>query len=88
MATAIKPESYLHDGTVFDLTIPWVDVIGVEWRWTGQRNEAAEPLMQANDERGEAPISLPDLYRDHGPLIPVHGKPRIDRTSWWMGGVA
>ncbi|GGV36602.1 hypothetical protein GCM10010293_39950 [Streptomyces griseoflavus] len=48
---------------------------GVEWQWSGGYNAAGEPLMGA-PERGsvllrDALVSLPDLYRWHGPLIPT-----------------
>lgn len=61
--------AYLHDGTEFDLDCAYVDAIGVEWRWNGQRNQAGEPLMIGAGP--ETPIPLPDVYRDHGPLIPI-----------------
>ncbi|MHC3450848.1 phiSA1p31-related protein [Streptomyces prasinus] len=62
--------SYLHDGTVFDLTVTYADVTGVEWRWAGTYNEAGEPLMGAAPH-GSALVSLPDVYAYHGPLIPT-----------------
>lgn len=66
--------TYLHDGIVFDLTVTHTDVTGVEWQWSGDYNTDGEPLMGA-PERGSvilqpALVSLPDLYRWHGPLIP------------------
>ncbi|WP_055693744.1 phiSA1p31-related protein [Streptomyces prasinopilosus] len=66
--------TYLHDGTTFGLDIAYLDVTGVEWRWTGSYNEAGEPLMGSPDEYAFlAPpfYSLPDLYATHGPLIPT-----------------
>ncbi|MBL3664447.1 phiSA1p31-related protein [Streptomyces sp. M2CJ-2] len=70
--------TYLHDGTVFDLGIAYADVTGIEWQWTGQHNQAGEPLM-GSVPRGcsmpEGPlVSLPDLYAWHGPLIPTPRK--------------
>jgi hypothetical protein len=59
--------TFLHDGTLFDLDRTFVDVIGCEWKWTGQNNDAGEPLMRA----GDVLLSLPDVYHDHGPLIAV-----------------
>lgn len=60
---------YLHDGTIFDLDRQYVDVTGVLWKWNGQHNEAGEPLMASHKD--EPLVSLPDLYHDHGPLIPL-----------------
>lgn len=62
--------TYLHDGVVFDLDVPHLDVTGVEWRWIGVRTSAGEPLMQASPSES-APIPLPDVYAMHGPLIPA-----------------
>lgn len=62
--------TYLHDGITFDLGVPHLDVTGVEWRWTGTRTSAGEPLMQAMPD-SSAPIPLPDVYAMHGPLIPA-----------------
>jgi hypothetical protein len=58
-------DTFLHDGTEFDLGRTYVDVVGGEWTWTGQRNGAGEPLMRSDD----VVLSLPDVYHDHGPLI-------------------
>ncbi|MFD5940210.1 phiSA1p31-related protein [Streptomyces griseus] len=66
--------TYLHDGVVFDLTRSFVDVIGVEWEWRGQWNEAGEPLL-VSPGLSESPVPLPDVYRDHGPLIPISPRP-------------
>lgn len=67
--------TYLHDGIVFDLGVTHTDVTGVEWQWSGDWNDAGEPLM-GSPERGsvilrDALVSLPDLYAYHGPLIPT-----------------
>ncbi|MFE2973291.1 phiSA1p31-related protein [Streptomyces sp. NPDC059258] len=68
--------TYLHDGIDFDLTIPYADVTGGEWMWTGDRS-AGEPLMRQRSDRGDCqtPIPFPDLYRTHGPLIPISPRP-------------
>ncbi|NUV65725.1 hypothetical protein G6W57_01165 [Streptomyces sp. CAI-121] len=66
--------SFEHDGVVFDLTRSFVDVVGVEWEWRGQRNEAGEPLL-VSPVLPESPVPLPDVYRDHGPLIPISPRP-------------
>lgn len=63
---------YVHDGVEFDLDRTYVDVVGVEWRWTGGHNAAGEPLMVGAGDR--TPLPFPDVYRDHGPLIPLAGK--------------
>ncbi|MDX3839808.1 phiSA1p31-related protein [Streptomyces europaeiscabiei] len=68
---------YLHDGTVFDLDRAYADVTGVEWAWTGARNSDGEPLMisvhrgDRDEDLKASTVSLPDLYRYHGPLIPM-----------------
>lgn len=81
--------TYLHDGTVFDLGIQHVDVLGVVWHWTGNWTAAGEPLMASDRAAYSVPddvlVPLPDVYRDHGPLIPLHGQPRIDRDAWMRG---
>jgi hypothetical protein len=75
-------EHYLHDGIRFDLSIPYADVMGVEWVFTGRTDERGEPLM-ASRQRGETYphkpyLSLPDLYATHGPLIPLPRRPDTD----------
>lgn len=60
--------TYLHDGVTFDLDVPHADVLGVEWTWSGTWADG-EPLMVALG--GGAPLPLPTVYRDHGPLIPI-----------------
>ena len=62
-------ETYTIDGIVFDLSRTYLDCLGVKWLWTGERNEAGEPLMWSHD--GEPLVPLPDVYHDHGPLIPM-----------------
>ncbi|MFF6966210.1 phiSA1p31-related protein [Streptomyces anthocyanicus] len=70
--------TYLHDGVVFDLTVTHTDVTGVEWQWSGDWNQAGEPLMGATAQGSviflPPLISLPDLYLWHGPLIPTPRK--------------
>lgn len=67
--------SYLHDGIDFDLDIPYADVMGVEWVFTGRYDDRGEPLMGSRMRSETHPhgplISLPDLYASHGPLIPL-----------------
>lgn len=82
--TEAATTSFTYDGTVFDLTISYADVIGVVWRWTGRRNKAGEPLMLANNDGHETPVSLPDVYSCHGPLIPIHAT-HMDRAGWLRG---
>lgn len=61
--------AYIHDGVEFDLTRTFVDVVGVEWRWSGNYTPAGEPLLiGAGNTLG---LPLPDVYHDHGPLIPM-----------------
>lgn len=66
--------TYLHDGIVFDLTRSFVDVAGVEWEWRGQWTPSREPLL-VSPGLPESPVPLPDVYRDHGPLIPLSPRP-------------
>ena len=86
----MTPETYTIDGVVFDLSRTWGDCLGVEWRWTGARNAQGEPLMTS--EAGLPSVPLPDVYHDHGPLIPMP-EPRTQqaaRRNWLhdavMGG--
>lgn len=93
--------AYFYDGNTFDLDVPHADVFGTHWTWTGEYNTAGEPLMQSVArersaatrfelrERGaydQAPIPLPDVYHDHGPLIPMHPVRITDAA--WTGEVA
>ncbi|MFI5739108.1 phiSA1p31-related protein [Streptomyces anulatus] len=66
--------TYLHDNIIFDLTRSFVDVLGVEWEWHGQWTPAGEPLL-VSPGLPESPVPLPDVYRDHGPLIPISRRP-------------
>lgn len=66
-------ETFVHDGTEFDLEIAYRDVTGVEWQWSGERTPEGVPLMwECSHKSGStSTISLPDLYQKHGPLIPI-----------------
>jgi len=66
---------FIHDGTEFDLDIAYRDVTGVEWQWSGERTPEGVPLMWECSHKSESnsTISLPDLYKQHGPLIPIRG---------------
>lgn len=66
--------TYLHDGIVFDLARSFVDVIGVEWEWRGQWTDSGEPLL-VSPGLPDSPVPLPDVYRDHGPLVPISRRP-------------
>ena len=79
--TPRPPASFTWDGQVFDLTHPWVDVIGVEWNWTGAYSSTGEPLM--GSEQGGTLRTLPDLYRGLGPLLPI-----LPRLPLSFGGAA
>ncbi|TXS21419.1 hypothetical protein EAO71_27350 [Streptomyces sp. ms191] len=50
-----------------------MDVIGVEWRWSGQCTETGEPLLIGSGDKTPLPLSV--VYRDHGPLIPLPARP-------------
>ncbi|MGA5869314.1 phiSA1p31-related protein [Streptomyces cinereoruber] len=65
--------TYLHDGTEFDLDGGFVDVIGIEWTWTGRYSDVGEPLLVGLGDPVSVP--LPTVYRDHGPLIPLPKRP-------------
>ena len=84
--------TYLHDGIVFDLDVTHTDVTGVEWQWTGEYNPAGEPLMGSVQPGGTLPegppVSLPDLYAYHGPLIPTPRKATADLYRRILLGVA
>ncbi|MEU0659563.1 phiSA1p31-related protein [Streptomyces lavendulocolor] len=62
--------TYIHDGVVFDLDCGFVDVVGIEWRWSGGYSPAGEPLLVGGVGQSTG-VPLPDVYRDHGPLIPL-----------------
>lgn len=71
MAVRLSPRPdtvFVWDGQEYDLSVPWVDVTGIVWRWTGRQTPTGEPLMRAAG--GWTPRPLPDVYHDHGPLIP------------------
>lgn len=69
--------TFIHEGVEFDLALAYADVTGVEWTWTGDKSVDGEPLMRQQSDRGDcqAPIPLPTLYWDHGPLIPISPRP-------------
>ncbi|MFE2021341.1 phiSA1p31-related protein [Streptomyces sp. NPDC059499] len=70
------PQSWVLDGTEFDLTRTWIDVYGRHWEWTGgwdqtvrpNGTEVTEPLMRCD---GHTPIVLSLVYDTYGPLIPA-----------------
>jgi hypothetical protein len=66
--------TFEYDGSVFDLTRSFVDVLGVEWEWRGQWTASGEPLL-VSPGLPESPVPLPDVYRDHGPLITINPRP-------------
>lgn len=73
---------YEIDGCVIDLDRVQSDAIGVEWEWTGTRDDGV-PLMQAV-YGPRTLVPLPDVHRDHGPPIPVaHCRPDV----LWMRGL-
>ncbi|WP_185893618.1 phiSA1p31-related protein [Streptomyces sp. WAC08241] len=73
--------TYLHDGTEFDLDAGFIDVIGVEWTWNGRYSDTGEPLLVGAES--PTPIPLPTVYHDHGPLIPMpkHPTSRLVRAA-------
>ncbi|MEV7654585.1 phiSA1p31-related protein [Streptomyces anulatus] len=66
--------NFEYDGAVFDLTRSFVDVLGVEWEWHGQWTDSGEPLL-VSPGLPDSPVPLPDVYRDHGPLITINPRP-------------
>lgn len=68
--------TYEHEGVVFYLDSTYQDVFGGEWAWAGQWSPAKEPLMKATSVHSDcmALVPLPDVYRDHGPLIRLAGR--------------
>ncbi|MDX2732826.1 phiSA1p31-related protein [Streptomyces sp. PA03-2a] len=73
--------AYEYDGTSFDLGIAHQDVFGTEWTWTGTWTEDGQPLMRSETAQPgcSRPVPLPDVYHDHGPLIPI--RPRTLPTA-------
>jgi len=73
--------TYKFEGVVFDLTIPYADVTGVEWMWTGDWSDSGEPLMRQRSDKDDCqvPLPFPTLYWDHGPLIPISPHPTRDQ---------
>lgn len=70
-------DTYKFEGVVFDLTIPYADVTGNEWMWTGDWSADREPLMRQRSDKNDCrtPLPFPDLYKAHGPLIPISPRP-------------
>jgi len=69
----MRAETFTFDGVEFDLTIAYADTVGVEWEWAKAWTAAGEPLMRTHDVT--TLVSLPDVYKQHGPLIPIHRRP-------------
>lgn len=67
--------SFTFEGIKFDLTISYADTIGVEWTWARAWTADREPLMRTLGVT--ALVSLPDVYHQHGPLIPIHPRPSV-----------
>lgn len=70
--------SWVHDGFAFDLTRAWIDLLGHHWEFTGDTDDAGEPLLRSRDTRLGSPprvlddtLPLPTLYAAYGPLIPA-----------------
>ncbi|MFD6656842.1 phiSA1p31-related protein [Streptomyces parvus] len=68
--------TFEHDGVVFDLTIPYADVFGGEWKWAGEWS-GSEPLMEPHSVHADCqtPLAFTVLYKLHGPLIPISPRP-------------
>ncbi|EGE40852.1 hypothetical protein GTY83_07325 [Streptomyces sp. SID4928] len=66
-------ETFTFEGIEFDLEIAYRDVTGVEWQWSGERTPEGLPLMWecSHKSLSQSTITFPDLYWEHGPLIPV-----------------
>ncbi|MFD3999924.1 phiSA1p31-related protein [Streptomyces rubiginosohelvolus] len=66
-------ETFTFEGIEFDLEIAYRDVTGVEWQWSGERTPEGLPLMWecSHKSLSRSTITFPDLYWEHGPLIPV-----------------
>ncbi|MFD5137496.1 phiSA1p31-related protein [Streptomyces sp. NPDC058378] len=69
----MSAETFTFEGVEFDLTISYADTIGVEWTWANAWTAAGEPLMRTLGMT--TLVSLPDVYHQHGPLIPIHPRP-------------
>lgn len=72
MTTYIHEDDRFDIEVTFELDVPLADVLGVEWTWTGNWADG-EPLMLAAGST--TPVPLPTVYRDHGPLFPLHPGP-------------
>ncbi|NUP23573.1 MAG: phiSA1p31-related protein [Streptomyces sp.] len=66
-------DTFTFEDVVFDLGIAYADTVGVEWEWAGAWTAAGEPLMRTLGVT--TLVSLPDVYKKHGPLIPIHRRP-------------
>lgn len=60
-------------GHRWDLSITWVDVVGVLWRWTGRLDRLGAPLMRSAWNDGEDDQPLDVLRAVVGPISPVAG---------------
>lgn len=72
-------QTWVLDGTEFDLSRTWIDVYGSRWEWTKEwgptvrpnGTEVTEPLMRCD---GHTPMVLSLVYDTYGPLIPAPRK--------------
>lgn len=60
----------LLDGTEIDLDRVQVALDGSRWLWTFEHTESGEPLMLCLDQTGAAILPLPEVYGQHGALLP------------------
>lgn len=65
----------LPDGAVVDLDHPLSDVFGTEWRWTGRRDDAGQPLMTSTRLRKTPPAPVDDVHEMFGPLVELPPAP-------------
>lgn len=73
--------TFLHEGPGIQLDIVHADATGIEWFWTGSRDNQGEPLLQSatRDHDGplpvgrydQAPVPLSVVYWLYGPLMPL-----------------
>ncbi|GCE01548.1 phiSA1p31-related protein [Embleya hyalina] len=74
-AVAARVHHYLHhevDGIAYDLHEVMVDRLGREWTHTGRwtENETA-PLMTTEGPSWGAPVPLPSVIAEFGPIYPL-----------------